>query len=71
MEIWGWGLSRKESFEVISHYVKSTNIKTPIKDGVPGEDWFLGFKKRHWFSVKKPKSLEFARKEATNPFIIF
>lgn len=23
MEIWGWGLSRKESFEVISHYVKS------------------------------------------------
>lgn len=68
MEVRGWGLSRKESFEVKSHYVKSNNIETPIKDGVPGEDWFLGFKNVTGYL---PKSLELARKKATDPFIIF
>lgn len=68
MEVWGWGLSRKESFKVKSHYVKSNNIETPIKAGVPGEDWFLGFKKRHRLSAKKPRARP---KKSHHPFIIF
>ncbi|XP_054281231.1 uncharacterized protein LOC128998900 [Macrosteles quadrilineatus] len=73
MERWGWGLSRKELLEVVGEYVKhnkSIHKSNPFKNGVPGEDWFLGFKKRHRLSVKQPQSLEYARKKCTDPFII-
>lgn len=67
---WGWGLTRKEVLEVVGRYVTEKKMKTPFKNNVPGEDWFLGFKKRHRLSLKKPQSLEFARKKATDPFVI-
>lgn len=70
MEKWGWGLSRKEIFRIVGDYVRRNRLKTPFKDGVPGEDWFLGFTKRHNFSIKKPQSVEYARKKSMDPFII-
>lgn len=65
LERWGWGLSRKEVFEVIAEVVISNNIKTPFENGYREEDWFLGFKKRNNLSIKKPQSLEFARNKHT------
>ncbi|CAB3251132.1 unnamed protein product [Arctia plantaginis] len=69
---WGFGLSRKEIFELVGHFVTKNDLQTPFKNGVPGEDWFLSFKKRHNLSIRKPEPLEFARKKsATDPFNIY
>lgn len=46
LEKWGWGLSRKEVLELVGSYTRRNNIPNPFKDGIPGEDWFLGFKKK-------------------------
>lgn len=67
----GFGLSRKEILSLVGCYVKENNIETPFRDGTPGKDWFIGFKKRHKLSIKKPQSVEFARKKACDPFIIY
>nr|CAI5868906.1 unnamed protein product [Callosobruchus analis] len=69
---WGFGLSRKEILELVGDFVCKNDIKTPFKNGLPGEDWFLNFKKRHNLSIRKPEPLEYARKKAaTDPFIIY
>ncbi|XP_047026859.1 uncharacterized protein LOC124635108 [Helicoverpa zea] len=69
---WGFGLSRKEIIELVGQYVNVNKIETPFKRGIPGEDWFLNFKKRHNLSIRKPEPLEYARKKAaTDPFIIY
>ncbi|KAJ8935809.1 hypothetical protein NQ318_023363 [Aromia moschata] len=47
LEKCGFGLTRKEVLKTVGEYVRSNNIKTSFKDGTPGEDWFIGFKKRH------------------------
>nr|CAH7761080.1 unnamed protein product [Callosobruchus chinensis] len=43
----GFGLSRKEILELVGNFVCKNDITTPFKNGLPGEDWFLNFKKRH------------------------
>lgn len=70
MEKWGWGLTRRDVFNIVERYVKNNNLKTPFKGGRPGEDWFLGFSRRHNLSIKKPQSVEYARKKCLDPFII-
>lgn len=62
MEKYGFGLPRKEMLQVVGEYVNGNCISNTFKNGVPGEDWFLRFKKRHTFSVKKPQPVEYARK---------
>lgn len=71
MEKWGFGLSRKEVLQIVADYVKQNKIKTQFKDGKPGEDWFLNFKRRHNLSIKKPQSVEYARKKNLDPFLIY
>lgn len=71
IEKWGFGLTRKEIIELVGQHVKANNIKTPFKDNVPGSDWFVKFKQRHNLSIKVPQSVEYARKQATDPFIIY
>jgi hypothetical protein len=51
MEKHGFGLTRKELLETVGQYVSANVIKSPFKNGVPGEDWFLAFKKRHNLSI--------------------
>lgn len=70
MEKWGFGLSRKEVLTIVGEYVTKNNIPNPFKNNIPGEDWFLKFKKRHNLSIKKPEALEYARKKNTDPFVI-
>lgn len=55
MEKWGFWLSRKEILTLVGKYVKANNIKTQFKNGVPGEEWFLNFKRRHNLSIKIPQ----------------
>lgn len=71
LEKWGFGLSRYEIMEIVRIFVEENNLKTPFKNNKPGEDWFLGFKKRHGLSIKKPQSVEYSRKKNTDPFIIY
>lgn len=70
-EKWGYGFSRKEVIELVARFIKDNNIKNNFKNGVPGEDWFLKFKKRHNLSLKTPQNVEYARKKALDPFIIY
>lgn len=55
MEKYGFGLTRKELTETVGQYVTAKAVNNPLKNGVPGEDWFLLLKKRHNISVKKPQ----------------
>lgn len=71
LEKWGFGLSRKEVLERVGLYVQQNNIETSFKNGVPGEDWFMGFKKRHGLSLKVPENVEYCRKKAVDPFLIY
>ncbi|CAK1603400.1 unnamed protein product [Parnassius mnemosyne] len=71
MEKSGFGLTRKEVIELVGQYVVKNNIKTPFKDGIPGEDWFIAFKNRHGLSVKKPQAVEHARRTACRPAVIY
>jgi hypothetical protein len=71
LEQWGFGLTRKELLEKVGQFVRKNHIDTPFKNGTPGEDWFLSFKKRHSLSLKTPQNVEFARKNATDSFIIY
>ena len=67
----GFGLSRNEVINVVQKYVSRNKIKTPFKNGRPGQDWWLSFKKRHNLSILKLQPLESARKKQTNPWIIY
>lgn len=70
LEKWGFGLSRAEILNLVGDYVRLNDMKTPFKDGIPGEDWFLNFKHRQQLSIKKPQSVEYVRKAMTDPFIV-
>lgn len=63
LEKWGFGLSRTEVLDCVQDYVTQNHIKNSFKDNRPGEDWFLGFKRRNRLSVKKSQALEYSRKK--------
>lgn len=71
MAKWGFGLSRTEVMDLVEVYIKSNNIKSRFKNGRPGEDWWLSFKKRHHLSIRKPEPLEHTRNTQTNPFTVY
>lgn len=71
MEKYGYGLSRREVLNLVGDYLKVNKIKNSFKNGIPGEDWWLGFAKRHNLSIKKPQIVEYSRKRACDPFIIY
>lgn len=70
MEKWGFGITRKELLLIVSEYVQENKLKTPFKNNIPGDEWFKNFKLRHKLSIKKPQSVEYARKKMTDPFVI-
>ncbi|GLV40076.1 hypothetical protein CBL_02961 [Carabus blaptoides fortunei] len=57
MEKYEFGLSRKKVLQLVGQFVKNTKIKTPFKNGISGEDWFLGFSKGKNLSKNKPQSV--------------
>lgn len=71
MEKHGFGLSRTEIMELVGQCVTKNDRNNPFKDGIPGEDWLLSFKKRHNLTVKKPQAVENSRKKSCNPWTIY
>ncbi|CAH2095105.1 unnamed protein product [Euphydryas editha] len=71
METYGFGLTRAEVLDMVGEYIKQNNIPSSFKNGVPGKDWFVSFSKRHHLSIKKPQAVEYARKTAIDPYIVF
>ncbi|KAJ8888189.1 hypothetical protein PR048_007676 [Dryococelus australis] len=70
MDKWGFGITRREMLELVGSYVQRNKSDTSFKDGTPGEDWLLDFKKRHNLSIIKPQAVEYARKSVLAPFVI-
>lgn len=70
MEKNGLGMTRKDVMNLVGEYVKQNKIQTPFKDGIPQSDWFSAFSKRNNLSLKKPQSVEIARRLSIDPFII-
>lgn len=71
MEKHGFPMTTKEINVLISEYVRRNGLQTPFKNDIPGPDWFLGFRARNNLSIKKPQSVEMARKNAKDPFIVY
>jgi hypothetical protein len=67
----GFGLSRKEILELVGQFVRTNKVKTPFKEGIPAEDWFLNLKKRHNLSIRKPEPRYARKKAATDTFIMY
>ncbi|KAI4455723.1 hypothetical protein MML48_9g00008282 [Holotrichia oblita] len=53
MEKYGYGLSRKNTLTLVGDYIRENRIPTPFRNGVPGEDWWLGFKATPQFVSKE------------------
>lgn len=75
MEKCGYPLTKKDRTiglrSLVSENIRRNGIVTPFKDGIPGDDWFRSFRKRHNMSLKKPQSVEMARRKVCNPFTVF
>ena len=62
------GLGKKE---IISDYLKSQKKEHLFKNGIPGDDWWYNFMKRHpEISIRKPQALQLCRAKASSPEII-
>ena len=49
----------KDIINVVAEYMKNSRKKKPFKDGVPGEDWWRLFMKRHpKLTKRKPQALQ-------------
>ncbi|CAF4806752.1 unnamed protein product [Pieris macdunnoughi] len=71
MEKNGFALTTKEVKALVSEYVKRNGLITPFKEDIPGDEWLRGFRKRNGLSIKKPQSVEMARKRACNPYTVY
>lgn len=43
----GLPCDKSEQRQLVGEYVNAKALKTPFKDGIPGEDWYCAFMKRH------------------------
>ena len=64
----GYGIGRSEVTTLVQSYCKSQKRKTPFRDGVPGYDWWCGFRKRHPnLTERTPQALQIHRAKAATP----
>jgi len=49
---------KKEVLGTTGRYVNENKIPTPFSGGVPGDDYFIHFKRTQRLSLKKPQSVE-------------
>lgn len=68
----GYPCDKEEMKRLTGEYINAKNLKTPFKDGTPGNDWYLSFMKRYpKLSLKKAEHLQKSRQDARDPFIIY
>ena len=64
----GFGMSRLAVMKKAGDVCKKVGLRTPFKHGIPGKDWWEGFKKRNAeVSLRKPEKLSEVRSRAINP----
>lgn len=62
----GFPISKQGLLESVSKIIAKTGIKTPFKDGVPGDTWYQNFLKRHpEISIRVPEGINNARAAIT------
>lgn len=62
-----YGLTKTEFLKLAYQYAEKNNIVHPFKDGIAGNDWYLGFKKRHPnLTVRQPEPTSIARARGFN-----
>ena len=65
---WGYGIGRSEVTALVQSYCKAEKRKNPFCDGVPGYDWWCGFRKRHpCLTERTPQALQIHRAKAATP----
>jgi hypothetical protein len=62
MEKWVFGLTKKV-LETTGRYVNENKIATTFRFGVPGEEFFICFKRTHKLRLEMPQSIEASRKK--------
>lgn len=69
----GYPCNKNDIKNLVGEYVQmNPNLKTPFKNGVPGDDWYYSFMNRHpSLSFKKPELLQKARKDARDPDVVY
>ena len=56
---------------VIQGYLVANKRPTPLKNGIPGEGWWMGCLKRHpKLAPRKPQQLQMVRAKATCPVVL-
>lgn len=50
--------------------IECLGLEKQFKNEVPGNGWFRNFKNRNNLNLKKPQSVEYARKKSMDPFVI-
>ena len=67
----GFGITKKQLKLKISRLCKAQRISTPFKRGIPGDDWWRGFKNRHPEMVlRKPEKLGTSRSRMLNRVVV-
>ncbi|GFN78575.1 tigger transposable element-derived protein 1-like [Plakobranchus ocellatus] len=66
LSAWGFGMTRKETQEVVGEYLEALDRETPFVHGVPGPDWLDGFLKRHQdLSCRLPEQMKVSRQKSS------
>ena len=70
--VMGYGLCRSDVTKIVEDFFRVTKRKNhPFKDGVPGYDWWFGFKKCHpQLTERIPQALQIHRAKAATPTTI-
>jgi hypothetical protein len=67
----GFGITKAQLLNRVGSLTKAMKLPTPFKDGLPGNDFWEGFKKRHPdISLRTPEALALNRSKAMNPVIV-
>ena len=67
----GFGITKRQMLARVGTLVRQMGIKTPFKNGIPGKDWWAGFKRRHpEIVIRKPEKLSTVRSKMLNPTVV-
>ncbi|KAJ8912480.1 hypothetical protein NQ315_014580 [Exocentrus adspersus] len=68
----GFPIKKQELLLTVQKIVQEKGIKTPFKDGKPGQTWYLGFLRRNpEITVKIAESIDQSRAKITEEYIRF
>ncbi|KAJ8874009.1 hypothetical protein PR048_024849 [Dryococelus australis] len=66
-----WSNTDLDFQENTSQYFACNNLNTLFTDPKPRSVWLVSFMRHHNLTVKKPQSIEIARRNCIYPFIIY